>query len=202
MRGTVEQGWRRAGARARQLADAALHQGPRVLARLYPRRRGRAAPRRHAASASDAERDRRGASTTLRGHDARTRPTRAHACRTPRRPTDRRPPLSRRDGASRAMSITWRVRVGDAEVGALREPATTSPSVGTFFCAHGAGGNMHARGMQAVANELRARGLDVVRFNFPYSERKSSRPDPMPVLQACIEAVVGQVQAARVIIGG
>ena len=56
--------------------------------------------------------------------------------------------------------------------------------------------------MQAIAKELRCRGLDVVRFNFPYSEKKSGRPDPMPVLQSCIRAVVAQVRASRVIIGG
>jgi uncharacterized protein len=100
------------------------------------------------------------------------------------------------------MSITWRVRVGDAEVSALHEPATTSPSLATFFCAHGAGGNMQDRGMQAVVKELRGRGLDVVRFNFPYSERKSSHPDRMPVLTATIETVSAQVQAGRRIIGG
>jgi predicted alpha/beta-hydrolase family hydrolase len=61
---------------------------------------------------------------------------------------------------------------------------------------------MNDRGIQAVAKELRGRGLDVVRFNFPYSEKKSGRPDPMPVLQSCIKAVVGTVRGKPVIIGG
>jgi len=84
----------------------------------------------------------------------------------------------------------------------LHEPATNGPAIATFVCAHGAGGNMHDRGMQAVAKELRGRGLDVVRFNFPYSEKKSGRPDPMPVLRSRIEEVVAQVRAPRTIIGG
>jgi len=84
----------------------------------------------------------------------------------------------------------------------LHEPATNGPAIATFVCAHGASGNMHDRGMQAVANELRGRGLDVVRFNFPYSEKKSGRPDPMPVLRSRIEEVVAQVRAPRTIIGG
>jgi len=83
----------------------------------------------------------------------------------------------------------------------LHEPSTNGPAIATFVCAHGAGGNMHDRGMQAVAKQLRGRGLDVVRFNFPYSEKKSGRPDPMPVLQACIRDVVAEV-GKRVIIGG
>ena len=101
------------------------------------------------------------------------------------------------------MSRSWKVRVGDGEVSALHEPATSGPSLATFVCAHGAGGNMHDRGVQAVAKELRGRGLDVVRFNFPYSEKKSGRPDPMPVLRACIEAVMAEVEHdGPLIIGG
>jgi predicted alpha/beta-hydrolase family hydrolase len=84
----------------------------------------------------------------------------------------------------------------------LHEAATSGETLATFVCAHGAGGNMHDRGMTAVARELRGRGLDVVRFNFPYAEKKSGRPDPMPVLQACITAVVAETKASRLIIGG
>jgi predicted alpha/beta-hydrolase family hydrolase len=84
----------------------------------------------------------------------------------------------------------------------LHEPATNGSAIATFVCAHGAGGNMHDRGMEAVAKELRGRGLDVVRFNFPYSEKKSGRPDPMPVLRSRIEEVVAQARASRTIIGG
>ena len=36
---------------------------------------------------------------------------------------------------------------------------------------------MSDRGVLAVSAELRTRGLDVVRFNFPYTERNSRRPD-------------------------
>ena len=102
------------------------------------------------------------------------------------------------------MSRAWKVRVGHGDVSALHEPATTGgASIATFVCAHGAGGNMQDRGMQAVAKELRGRGLDVVRFNFPYSEKKSGRPDPMPVLRACIEAVMTEVEhEGPLLIGG
>src|SRR5438309_8371241 len=104
------------------------------------------------------------------------------------------------------MSDAWRVAGNGFEVSALHEPSTADSTIATFVCAHGAGGDMHDRGMQAVARELRGRGVDVVRFNFPYSEKKSGRPDPMPVLQACIEAVVADTRAklnpTRLIIGG
>ena len=101
------------------------------------------------------------------------------------------------------MSRAWKVRVGDGEVSALHERASSGESIATFVCAHGAGGNMQDRGMQAVAKELRGRGLDVVRFNFPYSEKRSGRPDPMPVLRACIEAVMADVEhEGPLLIGG
>lgn len=104
------------------------------------------------------------------------------------------------------MSETWRVAGDGLAVSAVHEASTTGETIATFISAHGAGGNMHDRGMQAVAKELRGRGLDVVRFNFPYTEKKSGRPDPMPVLQSCIRAVVALARETlhpqRLIIGG
>ena len=102
------------------------------------------------------------------------------------------------------MSKSWKVRVeGDGEVSALHERSTSDDAVATFVCAHGAGGNMNDRAMQAVAKELRSRGLDVVRFNFPYSEKKSGRPDAMPLLRATIEAVMSEVEhQGKLLIGG
>jgi predicted alpha/beta-hydrolase family hydrolase len=48
--------------------------------------------------------------------------------------------------------------------------------------------------------------MHTVRFNFAYRERKSSRPDQMPHLTACVAAVVEHVRRElkppRVIIGG
>ena len=100
----------------------------------------------------------------------------------------------------------WTVPVGTDSVSAIYQGSTTGESLGTFVCAHGAGGNMHDRGVLTVASELRGRGLDVVRFNFLYTERKSRRPDPMPVLQKVIEAVVARARAElspnQLIIGG
>lgn len=92
------------------------------------------------------------------------------------------------------MSETWTVPVGGASLSAIHERSTTGETRATFVCAHGAGGNMHDRGVQAVATQLRGRGLDVVRFNFLYTERKSGRPDPMPVLRQAIEAVVARTR--------
>jgi predicted alpha/beta-hydrolase family hydrolase len=42
--------------------------------------------------------------------------------------------------------------------------------------------------MVAAASALEAAGFEVVRFNFPYREQGSKRPDPMPVLKDSIAA--------------
>jgi uncharacterized protein len=97
----------------------------------------------------------------------------------------------------------WRVRVGDDEVTAEHDSASSSI---VFVCAHGAGGNMADRGLLAVSKVLRAQGVDVVRFNFLYKEKRSGRPDPMPLLRKTIEAVVARTREELrpdvVIIGG
>jgi hypothetical protein len=101
----------------------------------------------------------------------------------------------------------WRVAVGGEETSAVFEPPSGPADLGTVFVfAHGAGGNMNDRGVLQTANALRARGLGVVRFNFLYKEKKSSRPDPMPRLKDTFSAVVARARAeldpATLIIGG
>ena len=101
---------------------------------------------------------------------------------------------------------TWQVRVGAHEVTAAFDAAATNERCPAFVFAHGAGGHMADRGVLALAARLRARGLHVVRFNFPYSQRHSRRPDPMPLLQACIAAVASraadEIDAERWLLGG
>jgi hypothetical protein len=90
-------------------------------------------------------------------------------------------------------SVTWQVQVGDAATTAVYEPSDAGPRV-VFVCAHGAGGNMADRGMVAVCDALRARGISTVRFNFLYKEKGSGRPDPMPRLMETVSAVVAHVR--------
>ena len=68
-----------------------------------------------------------------------------------------------------------------------------------FVCAHGAGGHKDDGAMLALDRTLSGIGLEVVRFNFPYREKDSKRPDPMPVLKATIAAIASGKNA---IIGG
>jgi hypothetical protein len=88
----------------------------------------------------------------------------------------------------------WRVAIGDDEVPAVFDPAEPSDGRAVFVCAHGAGGHMTDRGMVAVTNVLRARGLATVRFNFLYREKRSSYPDRMPQLMECFAAVAARAR--------
>ena len=100
----------------------------------------------------------------------------------------------------------WRVRVGAAEVSAELDRSSSGESRALFVCAHGAGGNKSDRGMLTTSATMRARGLDVVRFNFPYTEARSRRPDPMPRLTEAVTAVVArareELRPSRLLIGG
>ena len=104
------------------------------------------------------------------------------------------------------MRGEWRVVVGEEETSATYESPTTTDLGAAFVFAHGAGGNMNDRGVLQTANALRARGIGVVRFNFLYKEKKSSRPDPMPRLKETFGAVVArtreEVDPSTLIIGG
>lgn len=91
-------------------------------------------------------------------------------------------------------STKWRIEVGSEETSAVYEPALVSSNGALFVCAHGAGGHMADCGMLAVSEHLRQRGFHVVRFNFPYRERGSGRPDPMPRLKECIAAVAARAR--------
>ena len=61
-------------------------------------------------------------------------------------------------------------------------------------------------GMTRVAQALRAVGCGVVRFNFPYREKGSGRPDPMPTLKACVAEAAARARTElnprKLIIGG
>lgn len=72
-----------------------------------------------------------------------------------------------------------------------------------FLFAHGAGGGMNSPFMTAVARGLEARGIDVVRFEFPYMQARRRVPDREPVLlQAWRDVVAEHGGGPAVAIGG
>jgi len=64
-----------------------------------------------------------------------------------------------------------------------------------YVFAHGAGAGMEHAFMAAIAAGLAARGIATLRFQFPYMERGSKRPDPPQLAQAAIRCAVAE--AAR-----
>jgi uncharacterized protein len=59
-----------------------------------------------------------------------------------------------------------------------------------YVLAHGAGAGMSHPFMAAVANGLAERGIATMRYQFPYMERGSKRPDVPKLAQATVRAAV------------
>jgi predicted alpha/beta-hydrolase family hydrolase len=101
--------------------------------------------------------------------------------------------------------LAWNVPVGEETTSVVFEPADR-PDAPVFVCAHGAGGNMNDGAVRAITSAVRARGIGTVRFNLLYAELGRKRPDPMPRVIECLEAVVSDVRAKvapkRLILGG
>ena len=85
-----------------------------------------------------------------------------------------------------------------AEASETLTPARTNralwPIGAALVLGHGAGAGQRSQFMVDTAHALAALGLDVVTFNFPYTEQKRRIPDRGPVLEACYRSVVDVVR--------
>ena len=80
----------------------------------------------------------------------------------------------------------------------------------TLILAHGAGAPMDSQWMAEMAERLAVRGVNVLRFEFPYMAQRrrdggKRPPNPQPVLLECWRGVVGEVRrhvAGPIAIGG
>lgn len=104
--------------------------------------------------------------------------------------------------------LTIRLETGGATTALVydgvrhRGESTTVPdTAGTLILAHGAGAGQRSTFMVDFAQALSSLGLDVVTFNFPYTEQGRRIPDRAPVLEGCyrdvIAAIRGDVDSAR-----
>ena len=108
------------------------------------------------------------------------------------------------------MPARFRVEVAPSQhVTALDYPAATGNRAGvTLILGHGAGAGQTSGFMVAFATALAERGIDVVTFNFLYSELHRRIPDPNARLESCWRAVIETVRsritsnAGRLAIGG
>ena len=78
---------------------------------------------------------------------------------------------------------------GDSVSALLTTP--DRPSAGYVF-AHGAGAGMTHRFMEDVAQGLAERGVATLRYQFPYMEKGSKRPDTPRIAHAAVRAAVDE----------
>src|SRR2546430_12090730 len=82
---------------------------------------------------------------------------------------------------------------GGASTTAIIYPAHPVPPRAALILSHGAGAGQRSGFMVHFAGALAAQRLDVVTFNFPYTEQQRRIPDRGPVLEACYRATVDLV---------
>jgi predicted alpha/beta-hydrolase family hydrolase len=85
------------------------------------------------------------------------------------------------------------LKVGDTETSALWLAPPDAHAAYVF--AHGAGAGMAHKAMNAIAEELAARGIASLRYNFLYMERGGKRPDPPALAHAAVRAAVDKSRA-------
>jgi uncharacterized protein len=61
-----------------------------------------------------------------------------------------------------------------------------------YVFAHGAGAGMAHASMETIATGLAGRGIATLRYQFPYMEKGSKRPDAPPVTHAAVRAAVAE----------
>ncbi|MBI1188122.1 MAG: alpha/beta hydrolase [Alphaproteobacteria bacterium] len=86
------------------------------------------------------------------------------------------------------MRRAVKLSVGDGDVSGLILPGDAPRACYVF--AHGAGAGMDHLSMAAVAESLADRGVATLRYNLPYMERGSGRPDAPKVAHAAVRAAV------------
>src|ERR1043166_7337749 len=94
-------------------------------------------------------------------------------------------------------------------VTALLYPSSKKNRVGvTLILGHGAGADQSSGFMKLFAGGLADRGLDVMTFNFVYTEQRRGVPDQKAKLESCFRAVIEaalnqkKVKGNKLVIGG
>jgi len=85
-------------------------------------------------------------------------------------------------------SQSVQIDVGDTRVSGILMCSPQSKAC--FVVAHGAGAGMLHPFMATLATDLAARQIATLRYQFPYMEKRSRRPDPPAVCHATVRAAV------------
>jgi uncharacterized protein len=83
-----------------------------------------------------------------------------------------------------------RIPVGTESVSALLIRPDDAKALYVF--AHGAGAGMTHKAMESNAQGLAARGIATLRYQFPYMEKGSRRPDPPRIAHAAVRAAAAE----------
>lgn len=89
-----------------------------------------------------------------------------------------------------AEALRFVATEGSGEVSGILERAEDPFAL--LVLAHGAGADMRHKFMADVAAALVARGVSVLRYQFPYAEQGKRRPDPQPRLVATVRSAVAE----------
>ncbi|HXF15734.1 MAG TPA: alpha/beta family hydrolase [Burkholderiales bacterium] len=89
--------------------------------------------------------------------------------------------------AANAQPVSIEIEGGQQVSGLLQ---STNRARACYILAHGAGAGMTHPFMTAAANELAQRGIATLRYNFPYMDKGSKRPDSPRTAQATVRAAV------------
>jgi uncharacterized protein len=97
------------------------------------------------------------------------------------------------------MPELFRIEIALSQtVTAIAYPAAEQGRVGvTLILAHGAGAGQKSGFIVTFATGLAARGIDIVTFNFLYSEEGRRIPDANSKLEGCYRAVIETVRNAK-----
>src|SRR5690242_13486209 len=87
-----------------------------------------------------------------------------------------------------AQSISLTIPLAEGAISGLLDGARNAKACYVF--AHGAGAGMNHAFMSAIALGLAERGIATLRFQFPYMEQGSKRPDSPKVAHAAVRAAV------------
>jgi len=95
---------------------------------------------------------------------------------------------------SRSLDMNLDIDVGTT-IGTVSGTLLRPPDAwATYVLAHGAGAGMRHRFMESITQALVERGIATLRYQFPYVEAGSRRPDPLGVLEATVRAAVAKAR--------
>ena len=92
------------------------------------------------------------------------------------------------------MIAELRIAVGEEQVSGLVLRPDNATAL--YLFAHGAGAGMRHTAMESNAQGFAARGIATLRYQFPYMEKGSKRPDPPRIAHAAVRAAAAE--AAKV----